>query len=243
MVFGQLIECQPVLVMGFFMGGFIPNCYALTFVEVAKLEKDMDRRQFLLRTTVSISAVVSTSFISKAWSYCASVGYPLLIEPTVQLLYKLIAFPLEESFCLRLTDVNGKDVNLLPNTFSELLTYCDLGVGEKLIEYVMQGWYLNRSEAINMLNRPPPEDWTESFIDRRGSPSAQAYNLLYGLDLGPRFNQTKNIDKKLGNVSFIDSSNLGCSMLLVEAANYFSLSLLQARFNALSVPIKVELVS
>mgnify|MGYP007004534456 FL=1 len=65
MVFGQLIECQPVLVMGFFMGGFIPNCYALTFVEVAKLEKDMDRRQFLLRTTVSISAVVSTSFISK----------------------------------------------------------------------------------------------------------------------------------------------------------------------------------
>ena len=86
-------------------------------------------------------------------------------------------------------------------------------------------------------NDPVPDDWWSEYLDRRG-PSAEAHNLLEGLDIGW---ELKADGKVAGGLQFIDGPCPGNNYLGVHADNAVSVSLLQHELNAINSGIAVRL--
>ena len=84
---------------------------------------------------------------------------------------------------------------------------------------------------------PVPDDWWSEYLDRCG-PSAEAYYLLEGLDIG----QDLRADGKVaGGLEFIDGPCPGNNYLGVHANDAISVSLLQHELNAINAGIAVKL--
>ena len=86
-------------------------------------------------------------------------------------------------------------------------------------------------------NDPVPDDWWSEYLDRRG-PSAEAHNLLEGLDIGW---ELKADGEVAGGLQFIDGPCPGNNYLGVHADNAVSVSLLQHELNAINSGIAVRL--
>ena len=200
----------------------------------------MDRRQFLVRSAALAGAVITPTFIERAWASQENGKAPLLPNPQVELRYLLRAFPFDDHFSLDLLDANGKEIDASPKTFSLMLFEYGYTTPQQQLQFVMQGWDLNPAEGRRMLVAPPPADWGELYMDRHGGPMAMAYKLLKGLDLGPRFSKNK-FSSRVGEITFVDGYHIGCEMAGVEVPDTLSLSLLQARLNELSLPARVVL--
>ena len=78
------------------------------------------------------------------------------------------------------------------------------------------------------------------YWDQNESPTALAYNLLDGLDVGPVL---IGPDDKAGGLEFIDGPAPGHDYLGVHADDDLSVSLLQHRLNELKTGIAVELTA
>ena len=83
---------------------------------------------------------------------------------------------------------------------------------------------------------PVPDDWWELYFDRRG-PSAEAYHLLVGLDIGW---ELRADGKVAGGLKFIDGPMPGNDYLGVHADDDISISLLQHELNAANTGIAVK---
>jgi hypothetical protein len=77
------------------------------------------------------------------------------------------------------------------------------------------------------------------YWDQNESPTALAYNLLDGLDIGPVL---KGPGDEVGGLEFIDGDAPGHDYLGVHADDDLSISLLQHRLNELGTGIAVEFV-
>ena len=237
-VTGNNSSVNPPLVAGFLLGGFIPTCRAQTHVEMAKLEFGMDRRQFLVRSAALAGVIITPKFVEQAWEFQEVRNAPLLLKPQVELRYLLSAFPLDDYYSLDLLNVNGDELDTMPATFALMLPKFGYQTQQEQVEFLMEGWVLDASQARAMLMAPAPDDWAELYVDRHGGPQALAHNLIKGLDLGARFSKRKS-PSRVGEVTFVDGYHPGCDMLGVQVPDDFSLSLLQASFNELHVPVQV----
>jgi hypothetical protein len=206
-----------------------------------KLEIVMDRRQFLVRSAALAGVIITPKFVERAWEHQEVSNAPLLLKPQVKLRYLLSAFPLDDHYSLDLLNVNGDELDTMPATFGLMLTKFGYQTHQEQIEFLMEGWALDASEAREMLMAPAPDDWAEIYWDRHGGPQALAHHLLKGLDLGAHFSKRKS-PSRVGAVTFVDGYHPGCDMLGVQVPDDFSLSLLQARFNELHVPVQVVVV-
>ena len=81
-----------------------------------------------------------------------------------------------------------------------------------------------------------PDDWWEMYFDRRG-PSAEAYRLLEGLDIGW---ELRADGKVAGGLKFFEGLMPGSDYLGVHADDDISISLLQHELNAANAGIAVK---
>ena len=82
------------------------------------------------------------------------------------------------------------------------------------------------------------DDYYESWALSK-SPNVLAYNMLEGLDIGPKLVGPGN---EVGGLEFIDGDAPGHDYLGVHADDALSISLLQHRLNELDTGIAVELI-
>jgi hypothetical protein len=239
---GNKTSVNPSFEAGFLLGGFIPTCHAQPNGEMAKLESDMLRRQFIQRAAGVVGAIITPAFVEQAWANSQNGTAPLLRPPSSTVQYQLSAFRMEECYSLDLLHPDGSEIDTMPQTFGQMLKHFDYKEGSAQLAFVMEGWCLSRSEAQGMLQAPAPEDWAEIYTDRHGSPMARAYNFLHGLDLGPKLSRSSRHENRVGQINFIDSFHPGCDMLGVEVPDKFNLSLLQARLIELGQPVQVSVL-
>ena len=219
------------------MGGFIPTCHAQTLVEVAKLESIVDRRQFLIRSSSVIGALITPAFVAQAQARAREFEEPLLIQPA-KVIKSLYAYHLGDSgYTLHLGDPDDEDSVDTPKTFHELLVRQKFGKGDALVDFVMDGWSLDERGAQLKLQAPPPPDLLEAYLENEEGTQAKAYRYLKRLDLGERFSATGD---HAGEIYFVNGFNPSSNGLGVEVPDLLSLSLLQARLIELGKKVDIK---
>jgi hypothetical protein len=106
---------------------------------------------------------------------------------------------------------------------------------ENLVRHLVDEYALqDEAEALELLDKPAPNDDVLEWYSRRGS--ASAYYELQKLDLGPEL----GVSGSRGAICFIDGPCPGNDSLIVTAQDMTSLSLLRARLNEIEAGILVR---
>jgi len=183
----------------------------------------ISRRRFLLSTAGAAAGAIIPSFYFRALEYFEQFGEPLLVAPG----------DVTEDLCVM--DFNGYPELCLGDPFAEPpeMTY-----REYFTRYQPEG-LLNFGEEWNL--EPAELDTLIDYdyvLDRwamRDGPSAQAYHLLRGLDLGPALRGPDAV----GGLDFREESNMTGIWRVVSPHDEVSLSLLQQRLTDLGTGIRV----
>ena len=187
------------------------------------------RRGFLIGT----GGLLTMAFVSDARAFIRRKEAPLLAAPprTAHTLYWDWPDGLEPQLFL---DGEPEVIAPEPPTWREFLKSLDAK------DYTASGIKL-RLEQIgfepSQLDEEMDESWWEMHYDRISGPSAKAYRLLEGIDLGPdlgRRGDGPHLQFREGGGNQFDYS------LHAHASDMLALSLLQARLIDLRLPIKVE---
>lgn len=106
---------------------------------------------------------------------------------------------------------------------------------ENLVRHLVDEYALqDEAEALELLDKPAPNDDVLEWYSRRSS--ASAYYELQKLDLGPEL----GVSGSRGEICFIDGPCPGNDSLIVTAQDMTSLSLLRARLNEIEAGILVR---
>jgi hypothetical protein len=183
---------------------------------------------------IGTGGLLTMAFVSDARAFIRRKEAPLLAAPprTAHTLYWDRPDGLDEPQLF--LDDQPEVIAPEPPTWREFLK----GLDAK--DYTASGIKL-RLEQIgfepSQLDEEMDESWWEMHYDRISGPSAKAYRLLEGIDLGPdlgRRGDGPHLQFREGGGNQFDYS------LHAHANDMLALSLLQARLIDLRLPIKVE---
>ncbi len=185
----------------------------------------ISRRQFILGTAAGL---ILPSFYDKVFTFFENHGEPLLELPK-QPSRTMYAYTRGDGFEFLL---DGLEIEPpIPMTRREYARRYFGGEQAYMDAYEYDPNYVDFDE-------PEREEWVDMAWTRNDSPSAKAYRLLDGLDLGSEFSG----DDAVGQIDFLDCPN-PCSIYLgVQTEDPVSVSLLQKRLNDLNIGISVSMV-
>ena len=198
----------------------------------------MNRRQFLIRSSAAVGALVTTQFLQQAQWLITQQDKPLLIAPQGQILSTLYVAQSEGRYALFLDG--------LPNEYDEpSFTWEDFANQAwgydraQTIDFLREQEGVTKREAIDRLSSRADEYQVFEWWARHASPNALAYHYLDTLDLGPEFGRGKGA----GDVRLIDGFHPGNETLWAEVPDLLSISLLQGRLNELSEGTRLVLLA
>ncbi|MEK0082322.1 hypothetical protein [Benzoatithermus flavus] len=193
---------------------------------------DLKRRGFL----IGMGGLITSAFVGRAKAHIRARRGPLLVAPA-KAEETLFAYPPIPEMG------NGWILTLGPFEYepSYTITWREFFRRQgrdmtKLSDfrYIRQEWRLTAHD----LDRPMNERTWLMMWDLRWSPCARAFRLLQELEIGPWLERH---GAGPGELDFIEYGYHPCSSdQWVEARNQLTISLLQARFVELNVPIRVE---
>jgi len=197
----------------------------------------MNRRQFLIRSSAAVGALVTTQFLQQAQWLITQQDKPLLIAPQGQISRTLYVAQSEGKYALFLDG--------LPNEYDEpSFTWADFtsqawGYDRaQTIDFLREQEGITKREAIDRLTSRADEYQVFEWWARRASPNALAYRYLDALDLGPEFGRGNWV----GDLRLIDGFHPGNDTLWAEVPDLLSVSLLQGRLNELGEGARLQLL-
>lgn len=188
----------------------------------------MNRRQFLVRAASAVGALITTTFVRQSLAYIETHAAPLLLEPAQRARRVLYAVPRHAGYGLYLGE---PDEQAPVWTWQELAEEQGCYGQREILEFV-HGHAAPESvfELRGLLNQPA-DDWTVGeYWASKHAPNTLAFHYLDELDLGPDFGARRGAR---GELRFIEGCCPGNDLLMVEAGDALTLSLLQARLNEL----------
>jgi len=198
----------------------------------------MNRRQFLIRSSAAVGALVTTQFLQQAQWFITQEDKPLLITPQGQIYRTLYVAQSEGKYALFLDG--------LPNEYDEpSFTWEDFANQAwgydraQTIDFLREQEGVTKREAIDRLSSRANEYQVFEWWARHASPNVLAYHYLDTLDLGPEFGRGKGA----GDVRLIDGFHPGNETLWAEVPDLLSISLLQGRLNELSEGTRLVLLA
>jgi hypothetical protein len=186
------------------------------------------RREFIIGSAGAAAGLILPSWYDKASSFFENHGEPLLEvppDPEIEL------FAVDRGGCGEL-ELNWGDPWCEPP---------EMTTREFAIRYFGGEEYYRTAYDEEDIDWDAKADYwlvLTTWI-RRDSPSARAYRLLEGFDLGPAFSGKDPV----GEIEFIDGPCPGNDYLGVQAADQMSVALLQKRLTDLDARIKVSMSS
>ena len=197
----------------------------------------MNRRQFLIRSSAAVGALVTPQFLQQAQWLITEQDKPLLITPQGQILSTLYVAQSEGKYALFLDG--------LPNEYDgPSFTWEDFANQAwgydraQTIDFLREQEDITKREAIDRLTSRADEYQVFEWWARHASPNALAYHYLDALDLGPEFGRGRGA----GDVRLIDGFHPGNDTLWAEVPDLLSISLLQGRLNELGEGTRLQLL-
>lgn len=165
----------------------------------------MNRRSFLIRSTGTIGALLTTQFLKEAQWLIANEEKPLLILPKQSGIQTLYASESEGKFALFLGSKPNEYID--PQFTWEEFGNIAWGHSEAdTIEYLRESLGICKCEAEGQLNLRADDSEVFNWWLRHQSPNALAYKYLESLDLGPEFGRGGTT---AGGIRFIDGFHPG----------------------------------
>ena len=198
----------------------------------------MDRRSFLVHTSSTFAAILTSSFVTKVDAFVSHTDSPLLIQ-TDNNFKKLYAVR---------DDFSGYLLYLGRNPFDDVVPKISWGTWlvdyqgfseNEGIQFLQVDYDISEKTAQRMLTEEAPYSAICDQFYLSHSANAKAYFYLSHLDLGPEFGRTA---EARGDIKFIEGYCPGNDTRMVEVPDDFSLSLLQARLLDLQQRIKIEVI-
>jgi hypothetical protein len=187
----------------------------------------MDRRQFLVRATAIVGAIITPRFVREAKGYIEHRAAPLLVPPAEPAIRTLTAVCRPRGYGLYIGDPTECAPTFTWREFAEEQGYDGR---QDALAFILEQTDVTVREAREMIDEEV-SDWRVSeWWDPTYSPSALAFEYLDELDLGPEFGAN---GRARGEICFTEGYRPGDSTVIVEVTDDFSLSLLQARLNEL----------
>ena len=197
----------------------------------------MNRRQFLVRSSATVGALITSQLLKDAQWLITNEAKPLLIPPRESVTETLYAAKSEGHYALFLGG--------LPNEYNEpqlsWAQFCKSAWGSnepEAIEFLQEHCSIERQGAVALLGESADADLIFNHWCRHWSPNALAYKELERLDLGTHLSKRG----VAGEIDLIDGFHPGNDTLWVQVPDLLSLSLLQGRLNELDAAIRVEML-
>ncbi|RDJ13474.1 hypothetical protein B5K06_08775 [Rhizobium grahamii] len=201
----------------------IVTTLAFTFIE--RVARMLNRRGFLL----SAVGLLTSSFVSHAEAFNRQTGRPLLIAPR-RIDHRIYWYENGDDLLLSLGPYELAPPR--PPTWREFFVSQDVRHNNPTDLALV--WEAYGVEPANYDNQIDGQFW-QDYFDTTDSPTARAYKLLQTLDLGPTLSEAG----AQPHVIFHEGAFTGDNSRWVNAGDHLALSLLQARFIDLSLPIAV----
>lgn len=193
----------------------------------------MDRRQFLVRAASVVGALITPSFIREAEAFVQSEQSPLLL-PASTAERTLVAVPSSRGYLLHYGDPDEAMPEWTWRELAEELGY----YGSDAVDFLADhNDGCSRRELRAMLSEPADHWLVADVWDATYASNTLAFNYLDRLDLGPEFGGAFGAR---GDLRFVEGYHPGNDMRAVEAADAFTLSLLQARLIELGESTTLE---
>lgn len=192
---------------------------------------NFDRRSFLIGS----SALLTIDFVQQVKTLVRRTGQPFLL-PSTSTVECLYVNRWDDHIHLELWEPTKEELPCYPTAAPRWYEYLTkLGHELRTLDGVTTAcdrWGITPAEL-----REPVDEYTwQAVWDTTYCPSARAFRLLEDLDLG-----ASDSGPKAGGLLFQESQYPGSNDRWVEAEDELTVSLLQARFNELRLPIQVRL--
>lgn len=191
----------------------------------------MKRRTFL----VGVGGLITVPLVEKFISFAREERRPMLLTPPKPAETLYVYPPDYEDEQGYLVTLGSAQLDPPPTTWEAFLLRQDYDLSDPSVrEEIEEEWGVIPDQFKD--DCPARHVYWEWAVSQ--SPSAQAFTLLEGLDLGPALRGRRN---EKGRVDFIEGSAPGDSSRWVECKDLVTISLLQARLRELELPIAVAM--